>query len=379
MTSPRDEPIDPDNPFLTTERAGTDMGSSFAVADPFADPFAAALPPAPTAAAPNAPGTQPRGAATAPASSNQSPTPWYATSGSVATPDPMPQSPMPPVANNSAHTIQNPPAPFATPAPIPFAPDPFADIHQLPDASTAYAAGNAFSARGFSVGAPEAPEAQEAPKTGGTYPEHTATPSPSAPYMLPVKSTTSIKDKLPLLYIVFGLVVLGVAAYFFFSSDKSSPVADPTPTTTASAASTTTTTLPSSVTFAPGSPESLSVRFAESYMSFDGSQGMKVWRDSFRASATQELNDAIQQNYADFMTGDISRSIYRAVITDVTQKEGTSDVFIVTADSYRFKLDMTSLSKEQRVLQLTLRNVNNNLKIALVEELDPQTGEIKTA
>jgi hypothetical protein len=40
---------------------------------------------------------------------------------------------------------------------------------------------------------------------------------------------------------------------------------------------------------------------------------------------------------------------------------------------------MTSLSKEQRVLQLTLRNVNNNLKIALVEELDPQTGEIKTA
>jgi len=121
------------------------------------------------------------------------------------------------------------------------------------------------------------------------------------------------------------------------------------------------------------------VRFAESYMSFDGSQGMKVWRDSFRASATQELNDAIQQNYADFMTGDISRSIYRAVITDVTQKEGTSDVFIVTADSYRFKLDMTPLSKEQRVLQLTLRNVNNNLKIALVEELDPQTGEIKTA
>jgi hypothetical protein len=242
-------------------------------------------------------------------------------------------------------------------------------MNQLPEGDVTYASGNAFSARGFSVGAQ--PDAAATSRTTA----NDSVPSEALAYQLPTSAGSG--SKLPMLYVAGGLAVVAVAGYFFFAGGKSTEIVEPTPTSVA-IETTTTTTLPSSVKFAPGSPESLSVRFAESYMSFDGSQGMQVWRDSFRASCTDQLNEAIEQNYPDFMVGDIAKSIYRAVITDVKPAEDSSDVYLVSADSYRYRLDMSPQSKEQRLLRVTLRNVDNNLKVALVEELDAKTGDVKT-
>ena len=187
------------------------------------------------------------------------------------------------------------------------------------------------------------------------------------------KSKGGLRDKLPLLSVLFGGLIFAAGVYLLFFANSGDDETAPTTTvevsttqaTSSTTSSTTTTTLPP---FTPGSEQEVATSFSTKYLSFKGSESEDVWRASFEGYVTPDLKARIEANYSGWITEEVKSRSASANITSIKPDGTTAGVYLVGADVYR-KNAQGSLPIETRVLRVVLAQVAGSWKVADVTDV----------